>query len=120
MRKFFILIIVILVSINFSTGVVAAKHSFGSPNPPVSVGKWNSIDQTICSQDEQCANDGYCSKPPGMCDGEGVCKTKPQICTMQYDPVCGCDNNTYSSACNAAAVGIGIAKPGECAIKAVP
>lgn len=36
------------------------------------------------------------------------------VCTMQYDPVCGCNNKTYSNACHAGAYGVAIAYTGEC------
>jgi len=37
-----------------------------------------------------------------------------QMCTMQYEPVCGCDGKTYGNACEAEKAGITSYTQGEC------
>ena len=53
-------------------------------------------------------------KPIGSCGGLGVWEFRAEICTLVYDPVCGCDGMTYRNDCTAAANGVSIDYIGEC------
>ncbi|MBK6352073.1 MAG: hypothetical protein KA251_00455 [Saprospiraceae bacterium] len=48
---------------------------------------------------------------------QGDCTESPKldcICTMDYNPVCGCNQKTYANACSAECAGIKIYKSGKC------
>jgi hypothetical protein len=65
-----------------------------------------------CSAGEYCnyALDAQC----GASDQTGVCTRVPQLCTLEYNPVCGCDDKTYANPCGAASRGVSVASKGEC------
>jgi hypothetical protein len=72
----------------------------------------------------QCPEGAYCNYAPeaqcGAADQTGTCEPRPEFCTEQYEPVCGCDGETYPNACYAAREGVSVVSAGECPAPQTP
>jgi hypothetical protein len=70
----------------------------------------------------QCGAKEFCNYAQGQgCDGTvadaaGKCEAKPQGCTREYKPVCGCDRKTYGTECTAHSDGASVLHKGACTV----
>jgi hypothetical protein len=64
---------------------------------------------------DTCRAGEYCDFPDDLCgaaDAPGVCKERPQACTREFNPTCGCDGKIHSNPCMTRADGTDVSRLG--------
>jgi hypothetical protein len=117
-KRLFISSLVLVVAIMGTLiGVfVSRAGDDGGEGTPDSLSR-TTVETSPTTKSNKCEDEGYfCSFPEGICGdgGEGKCIPKPEMCTMDYTPVCGCDGVTYGNSCSAASTGVSVNFQGEC------
>jgi hypothetical protein len=65
----------------------------------------------------KCDDKLWCEHSEGQCnvaDASGTCIKAPEVCTQDYQPVCGCDGETYGNDCMRKAAKVQLDYGGEC------
>jgi hypothetical protein len=68
---------------------------------------------TPCAATEFC---DYDDNSCGLADQTGICRPRPEVCTLIFDPVCACDGLVYPNECTANSEGSDLNAQGTCEV----
>lgn len=75
--------------------------------------KYSGPCKSHCWGNGNCPSSQYCFFENCMAES-GVCMDRPTACPDVWNPVCGCDGQTYGNACEAAMAGVSVDYGGPC------
>ena len=69
--------------------------------------------ENLCESDADCDGNEFCEE--SSCNKNfGQCQIKPVLCLTIFDPVCGCDGQTYGNDCEREKAGVSLDHTGTC------
>jgi hypothetical protein len=72
--------------------------------------------QCPCGSNDDCFENQFCDQGTACARSTGTCVDRPTMCAEEFDPVCGCDDQTYDTSCfaNAAGAQVSADEPCDC------
>lgn len=102
------LFVLVLTAVAIAAAASCSDDDPTQPGEPFECGTFQGL---ACPEGE------VCELPAGQCqvaDLGGSCVPRPDFCTQDYDPVCGCDGVTYSNDCARLMAGAQKSHDGAC------